>query len=62
MTTTWTKPSFTEICMNAEIGAYQADDGGEQLGNPVLAAPTGQDRPAPIELHPKASDADAHIP
>jgi hypothetical protein len=26
--TTWTKPSVREIQMNAEIGSYQADDGG----------------------------------
>jgi hypothetical protein len=25
---TWTKPSFREIQMNAEIGSYQSDDGG----------------------------------
>jgi hypothetical protein len=25
---TWTKPSFREIQMNAEIGSYQPDDGG----------------------------------
>lgn len=22
----WKKPAFTEICMNAEIGAYQPDN------------------------------------
>ena len=25
---TWTKPSFREIQMNAEIGSYQPDEGG----------------------------------
>lgn len=27
--TIWTKPEFTEVCMNAEIGAYQDEFGGE---------------------------------
>jgi hypothetical protein len=26
--TTWQKPSFTELSMNAEIGSYQEDFGG----------------------------------
>lgn len=26
--TTWQKPSFTEVSMNAEIGSYQEDFGG----------------------------------
>lgn len=26
--TTWQKPNFTEVSMNAEIGAYQEDFGG----------------------------------
>jgi hypothetical protein len=26
--TTWQKPYFTEVSMNAEIGSYQEDDGG----------------------------------
>jgi len=34
--TTWQKPYFTEVSMNAEIGSYQEDDGGR--GNvPPLA-------------------------
>jgi hypothetical protein len=26
--TTWQKPEFTEVSMNAEIGSYQEDSGG----------------------------------
>jgi hypothetical protein len=26
--TTWQKPDFTELSMNAEIGSYQEDSGG----------------------------------
>ena len=26
--TTWQKPYFTEVSMNAEIGSYQEDSGG----------------------------------
>jgi hypothetical protein len=26
--TTWQKPEFTEVSMNAEIGSYQEDFGG----------------------------------
>ena len=26
--TTWQKPQFTEVSMNAEIGSYQEDFGG----------------------------------
>ena len=26
--TTWQKPDFTEVSMNAEIGSYQEDFGG----------------------------------
>ena len=29
---TWTKPSFREIRMNAEIGSYQSDDRGDDGG------------------------------
>jgi len=34
--TTWHKPSFTEVSMNAEIGSYQEDFGG---GNVPPSAP-----------------------
>ncbi len=27
---TWETPSFVEVDMNAEIGAYQQDDGGDR--------------------------------
>jgi hypothetical protein len=26
----WKKPTFVELCMNAEIGAYQEDTGDER--------------------------------
>lgn len=26
--TTWQKPAFTDVSMNAEIGSYQEDSGG----------------------------------
>ena len=29
--TTWQKPSFTEVSMNAEIGSYQEDFGGRNV-------------------------------
>jgi hypothetical protein len=35
--TTWQKPYFTEVSMNAEIGSYQEDDGGR--GNVPPLAP-----------------------
>ena len=35
--TTWQKPYFTELSMNAEIGSYQEDFGGR--GNPPPSAP-----------------------
>jgi hypothetical protein len=38
--TLWEKPSFEEIEMNAEIGSYQAEDGGDQSGNPPFVADT----------------------
>jgi len=33
--TTWQKPSFTEVAMNAEIGSYQEDFGGRGNVPPV---------------------------
>lgn len=29
--TTWQKPEFTELSMNAEIGSYQEDFGGRNV-------------------------------
>ncbi|HET7502823.1 MAG TPA: hypothetical protein VFK02_17495 [Kofleriaceae bacterium] len=29
--TTWQKPNFTEVSMNAEIGSYQEDFGGRNV-------------------------------
>jgi hypothetical protein len=29
--TTWQKPDFTELSMNAEIGSYQEDFGGRNV-------------------------------
>lgn len=36
----WEKPSFEELTMNAEIGAYQADDGGESNDVPFVSCDT----------------------
>ena len=35
--TTWQKPSFTELSMNAEIGSYQEDFGGRGNAPPARA-------------------------
>jgi hypothetical protein len=32
----WTKPSIVEICMNAEIGAYQEDRDDPRDAPPLL--------------------------
>lgn len=39
---TWTKPSFSEIQMNAEIGSYQSDDGGVDRISRVKSSEAGQ--------------------
>jgi hypothetical protein len=39
--TTWKKPQFTELSMNAEIGSYQEDFGGR--GNVPPKASTQED-------------------
>ena len=31
----WQRPSFVEVCMNAEIGAYQEDTGDERESPPI---------------------------
>jgi hypothetical protein len=36
--TTWHKPYFTELSMNAEIGSYQEDGGGRGNAPPVAPA------------------------
>lgn len=46
--TPWEQPTFEEIEMNAEIGSYQADEGGDQSGNPPFIADT---REAAAGLH-----------
>ena len=38
--TTWHKPYFTELSMNAEIGSYQEDSGGRGNAPPVASART----------------------
>jgi hypothetical protein len=38
--TTWEKPRFTELSMNAEIGAYQDDFDGD---NTPIVEPAEQD-------------------
>ena len=35
--TTWQKPDFTEVSMNAEIGSYQEDFGGRTNRPPAPA-------------------------
>jgi hypothetical protein len=46
--TTWQKPYFTEVSMNAEIGSYQEDTGGR--GNvPPMA-------PARMEAEPQRDE------
>jgi hypothetical protein len=47
--TTWQKPAFTEVSMNAEIGSYQEDFGGR--GN----APPSSARKDVATPDPKAS-------
>jgi hypothetical protein len=32
----WQKPEFIELCMNAEIGAYQEDTGDQPQDPPLL--------------------------
>ncbi len=32
----WQRPDFVELCMNAEIGAYQEDTGDERETPPFL--------------------------
>lgn len=33
----WIKPAFVELCMNAEIGAYQEDSDDGREPSPILA-------------------------
>jgi hypothetical protein len=35
--TTWQKPDFTEVSMNAEVGSYQEDFGGRGNAPPRVA-------------------------
>jgi len=35
--TTWQKPAFIEVSMNAEIGSYQEDTGGRGNAPPIAA-------------------------
>jgi hypothetical protein len=43
--TTWQKPCFTEVSMNAEIGSYQEDFGGR--GNAPPTTPTRTEAETP---------------
>ncbi len=38
----WKKPSFVEICMNAEIGAYQEDRDDPRDAPPFVGGSEGQ--------------------
>jgi hypothetical protein len=52
----WEKPSFVEICMNAEIGGYQGDD-GDRWDVPAQAGREGT--APPVEgAEEKAAGAD----
>lgn len=48
--TDWKKPAFTEICMNAEIGAYQPDTEDPRDAPPLVvpneAGPADASSPA----------------
>jgi hypothetical protein len=46
--TTWQKPEFIEVSMNAEIGSYQEDFGGRGNAPPIVPARTQ------VETHDKA--------
>ena len=43
--TTWNKPYFTELSMNAEIGSYQEDGGGRGNAPPVAPSSTASEEP-----------------
>ncbi len=43
--TTWKKPEFTELSMNAEIGSYQEDFGGRGNVPPIAPARTEAETP-----------------
>jgi len=32
----WETPTFVEVDMNAEIGAYQEDEGGDRQQDPIV--------------------------
>jgi len=32
----WESPTFVEVDMNAEIGAYQEDEGGDRQQDPIV--------------------------
>lgn len=56
--TLWQRPSFEELAMNAEIGAYQPEYGDEERSDEPFArtaplAPTATDDPeaSPIVVH-----------
>jgi hypothetical protein len=46
---TWKKPAFIELCMNAEIGAYQEDTGEEREPPLISAADAPSERLAVVE-------------
>lgn len=54
----WQKPAFVELCMNAEIGAYQ-EDTGEERDSPPLASDTAESATvtAAAGLRPKSDSA-----
>ncbi len=49
---TWTKPSFREIAMNAEIGSYQPDWDADR--------PT-EAKPEPAPAHPSLGEAGSTV-
>lgn len=44
--TTWKKPEFTELSMNAEIGSYQEDFGGRGNAPPISREARKEAQPA----------------
>ncbi len=48
--TTWQKPYFTELSMNAEIGSYQEDGGGSGNAPPRAPVLTKNEEPRDEEI------------
>ena len=53
----WQKPRFAELCMNAEIGAYQEDTGEPPQEPPLLTAAE-----LLADVHPEEAAEPEHAP